>query len=73
MTTATETVRHPHLLTAFFARLAELPAVFYEYQRKRMIYLRTLEELESYRPRELADLGINSSDFEALARSQAGL
>jgi uncharacterized protein YjiS (DUF1127 family) len=72
MTTASGTARHPHLLTALFDRLAELPAAFYEYQRKRAIYLRTLNELESYRPRELADLGINSGDIEALARKQAG-
>jgi uncharacterized protein YjiS (DUF1127 family) len=72
MTTASGTARHPHLLTALFERLAELPAAFYEYQRKRTIYLRTLEELASYRPRELADLGIHSGDFETLARKQAG-
>jgi uncharacterized protein YjiS (DUF1127 family) len=72
MTTATGTARHPHLLTALFARLAELPVAIHEYQRKRAIYIRTLEELESYRPRELADLGISTGDFETLARKQAG-
>lgn len=73
MTTASGTARRPHLLTALFERLSELPAVFYEYQRKREIYLRTMRELESYRPHELADLRIASSDIEAIARKQAGL
>jgi uncharacterized protein YjiS (DUF1127 family) len=73
MTTASGTARHPHLLATLFARLADLPAFFYEHQRKRAVYRRTLDELATYRPHELRDLGITAGDVEAIARKQAGL
>jgi hypothetical protein len=36
------------------------------------VYLRTLQELQAYRPHELHDLKVQSADFEHLARKQAG-
>lgn len=54
------------------SRLSALVESWREYRRKRAIYLRTLEELNSYRPHELADLRIHTGDFEELARRQAG-
>lgn len=44
-----------------------------EYRRRRSIYLRTLAELQSYRPHELLDLGIDPGEIDELARRQAGL
>ena len=62
----------PSLFGALSARLATAKEWFAEYRRKREIYLRTLQELRSYRPHELIDLGIQSGDIEELARKQAG-
>jgi hypothetical protein len=45
---------------------------FMTYRRRRAIYLRTLRELQAYRPHELHDLRVQSADFEELARQQAG-
>jgi uncharacterized protein YjiS (DUF1127 family) len=60
------------VLGALRARLAGAVEAFKTYRRKRDIYLRTLRELQAYRPHELQDLRIQSGDFEALARQQAG-
>jgi hypothetical protein len=57
---------------ALKARLAASKEAYRTYRRKREIYLRTLRELQSYRPHELLDLRIQSGDFEELARKQAG-
>jgi uncharacterized protein YjiS (DUF1127 family) len=57
---------------ALRARLAAAKGSFAEYRRKREIYLRTLSELQSYRPHELQDLRIQADDIEELARRQAG-
>jgi uncharacterized protein YjiS (DUF1127 family) len=54
------------------SRLFGLVEEWRAYRRKRAIYLRTLDELNSYRPHELADLRIHTGDFEELARQQAG-
>ena len=53
-------------------RLAAIRTAFETYRRKRSVYLRTLRELQSYRPRELNDLRIDPADFEAVARKAAG-
>ncbi len=55
------------------SRLASVRAAFSTWRRKREVYLRTLRELQSYRPHELQDLRIQSGDIEELARQQAGL
>ena len=52
--------------------LAGLLNSFRIYRQRRAIYLRTLRELQSYRPHELHDLRVQSADFEELARKQAG-
>ncbi len=44
---------------------------FTTYRGKRAVYLRTLRELQAYRPHELHDLRVQSADFEELARKQA--
>ena len=62
----------PSLFGSLTARLATAKESFAEYRRKREIYLRTLQELRSYRQHELIDLGIQSGDIEELARKQAG-
>ena len=61
------------ILGAIGAKLAARKEAFITWRRKREIYLRTLRELQSYRPHELLDLRIQSGDFEELARKQAGL
>ena len=53
-------------------RLANARQAFATYRRQREIYLRTLHELQSYRPHELHDLRIQTDDIERLAREQAG-
>jgi uncharacterized protein YjiS (DUF1127 family) len=60
------------ILGALRARLAVSTGAFKTWRRKREIYLRTLRELQAYRPHELRDLRIQSDDFEELARKQAG-
>lgn len=60
------------LFGALRVRFSAATEAFKSYRRKREIYLRTLRELQSYRPHELHDLRIQSGDFEALARQQAG-
>lgn len=62
----------PSLFGSFTARLAAAKGSFAGYRSKREIYLRTLQELRSYRQHELIDLGIQSGDIEGLARKQAG-
>ena len=61
------------ILAALRAGIAAARDSFLEYRRRREIYERTLRELQGYRPHELADLRIQSGDFERLAREQAGL
>ena len=58
---------------ALLTKLKNLRESRQTYRRKRAVYRRTLLELESYRPHELADLGIHGEDFDLLARQQAGL
>jgi hypothetical protein len=58
---------------ALLAGITGFVDAFSTYRRKRAVYLRTLQELESYRPHELQDLKVQSADFEELARRQAGL
>jgi len=60
------------ILGALGARYAASKEAFKTWRRKREIYLRTMRELQSYRPHELLDLRIQSGDFEELARKQAG-
>ena len=60
------------LFGALRARLSAATQAFKTWRRKREVYLRTLRELQSYRPHELHDLRIQTGDFEALARQQAG-
>lgn len=62
----------PSFLGPIKARLAAAKADLREYRRKRAVYLRTLNELQAYRPHELQDLRIGSSDIDMLARKQAG-
>jgi hypothetical protein len=72
------TATHHHAATplpifgALRAKFAAAKDSFAEYRHKRAIYLRTLRELQSYRPHELADLRVQSGDVERLAREQAG-
>lgn len=63
----------PPSLGALLAGFAAFRDGFAAYRRKRAVYLRTLGELQSYRPHELHDLRVQPSDFEELARRQAGL
>jgi hypothetical protein len=64
---------HPTLPTGgLAARIAAWRRAHAAYREKRAIYLRTLRELQSYRPHELNDLRIHPADFERLAREQAG-
>ena len=60
------------LVGALRARLFVATQAFKTWRRKREVYLRTLRELQSYRPHELHDLRIQTGDFEVLARQQAG-
>jgi len=62
----------PSVLMAAIAPFARLRSQFREYRRKRVIYLRTLQELRAYQPHELNELKIHPSDFASLAREQAG-
>jgi uncharacterized protein YjiS (DUF1127 family) len=62
----------PSPLAAIRAGLAGFAQGIRTYRKQRAIYLRTLRELESYRPHELHDLRVQSADFEELARKQAG-
>lgn len=62
----------PDTFGAIKAGLTGFREAFATYRRQRAIYLRTLRELQSYRPHELHDLRVQSADFEALARKQAG-
>ena len=62
----------PSVLMAAIDPLVRLRMRLREYRRKRAIYLRTLQELRSYQPHELNDLRIHPTEFEALAREQAG-
>jgi uncharacterized protein YjiS (DUF1127 family) len=62
----------PALFSALRAKLAAARTEFQIYREKRAIYLRTLRELQSYRPHELHDLKIHPANFEEVARKQAG-
>ena len=62
----------PSLMGALRAGFTGFGEAFKTYRRKRAIYVRTLRELQSYRPHELHDLKVQSADFEELARRQAG-
>lgn len=67
---------HPTRLDVSIAAMRDAFATYRErreiYRRKRAVYLRTLRELQSYRPHELSDLRIDPADFQAIARKQAG-
>ena len=65
-------VARPAFLGGLMTRLASARTEFQIYRQKRAIYLRTLRELQAYKPHELHDLRIQSGDFEELARKQAG-
>jgi hypothetical protein len=60
-------------IAAIRARLGAAWEAYSAHRRKRAIYLRTLRELQSYRPHELHDLRLQGADFEELARQHAGL
>ena len=60
-------------LGAVRAGVAGFIDAFNTYRRRRAVYLRTLRELQSYRPHELHDLRVQPGDFEELARKHAGL
>lgn len=60
-------------LGALKARISGFQNDYASYRQRRAVYLRTLHELQSYRPRELHDLRVHPADFEELARRQAGL
>ena len=71
--TSEHAVASPSLLSALKARIAKLHNDYMTYRQKRAVYLRTLRELQSYRPHELHDLRVQTADFQELARRQAGL
>ena len=62
----------PALFGALLARFTAARTALQIYRGRRAIYMRTLRELQSYKPHELHDLKIHSGDFEELARKQAG-
>ena len=68
----TSSYSRPALFGTLLARFAAARTALQIHRSRRAIYLRTLRELQSYRPHELHDLKIHSSDFEELARKQAG-
>lgn len=70
--TTDRVVSPPPLFGSLRAGLAAFSAAVRTYRGQRQVYLRTLRELQSYAPHELQDLRIQPSDFEALARNQAG-
>ena len=68
----TERVTAPSPGGALTATIRGWLDTYQTHRRRRDVYLRTLRELQSYRPHELHDLRVQSADFEELARKQAG-